>query len=339
MSGYKRDIVIRVVPMNGAESFHWFADRLTDIGGHVRCTPSYTRQMRMREDLNRIKRPVVFARRVAVSIEVFIATMADQWFLQEIEEALDDTQKYSVFLSLDGGVVEREIVWGDDQGMSPMPLRGKTIAGATFTLNVQTKEPILPRGPMMTDPGFGMEYVENPGLEEWVGGQPTGWGGDASNGGETLTITQETTIISEGASSAKLVRSAGAQYLEFKNRPSVGITTLLRGRWYLARMLARGGSTIANAANIDLIWQKTGVVGGVNASPDGKTWVAGQNLVAPTGVVSTGWTTLSAHFRMPSDFIPGEHVYFRTNCYYTGTIYIDDCSIYGPALRPGVSTW
>jgi hypothetical protein len=326
VSGYKRDIVIRVVPTNGAETVHWFTDRLTDLGMHVNCTPTYPRTMQMREDINRVLRPVVFCKRVRVIIEVFIASMADQWFLQEIEEALDDPTNYSVFLSLDGGVVEREIVWDGAEGLNPQPLRGKTCVGATFVLSVQTKAPIGTRGPMMTDPVVGSELLQNGSFEQWGGA------GDVQGFTEVVaggTATQETSLVhTAGGSALKLDRTgAGALWVQQDD------ISLKREAWYRISGWFRSSST--GRGRIQLSNQRLGIA----LVNDGKTW-QGTTQYALDLAVTTAYAYSELYFRADPSFLASDDYRWFSLAYDNpSTLYHDDCSLYGPVLRPGVATW
>lgn len=325
-TGYKRDIVMRIVPVNGAETVYWFTDRLTDLGMHIRCTPTYPRTMTVHEDLNRVLRTNVQRKSAQIQIEVFIATMTDQWFLQEIEEALDDSANYAVFLSLDGGVVERQVVWLNSEGVAPQPLRGKTVVGATFVLSLQTKAPVGPRGPMMTDPGVGAELVQDGGMEQW----PTqSW--EATG---TLTLAQETTIISGGVSSAKVTR-ADTSFQDFRSLTAAEFR-LRSGVWYRYRAMVRGSVAMANAFQLRL----SNSTQAKEVAPDGKTWGA-SGTVFLTASVTTDFALMEGYFRRyPQD--PGTDKY-RPRHVGTWTaaesLYYDDVSVYGPVLRPGVATW
>ncbi len=334
MSGYKRDIVIRIVPVNGAEAVHWFTDRLTDLGIHTACVPVYPRTMTMREDINRILRPRVITKRAQIAISVAIASMADQWFLQEIEEALDDPLNYSVFLSLDGGVVEREVVWLDSGGVAPVPVV-KTCVGATFTLSLQTKEPVGPRGPMMTDPGLGREFLQNGSFEEWTGGNPVAWFSSPASGGETITVAQTGTNVFDGASAALITRApTGGQYLQVA---SDAITGFQRNCWYQVIMRFRG--SVAGSANVNVTAYSPSRTD-FQVRPDGKTWVQFGGDVMPTFTpASASYSTVTAFVRMPPWYDSQTLVYLRTSSYYVGSVRLDGCSFYGPVLRPGYSTW
>jgi hypothetical protein len=328
LSGYKRDIVMRVVPVNGAETVYWFEDRLTDVAGHTRCTVTYPRTMQMREDINRAMRPVVYAKRAQIQIETIIWTMADHWFLQEIAEALDDPAYYSVFLSLDGGVVEREVVWLDANGIPPMPIRGKTVVGATFTLSLQTKYPVDRRGPMMTDPTTGMEFLPDGGMEAWTSGTTLqAWT-------FSMTLAQEATIIAGGTYSAKCTRTDSGTSANFQ--PSAGLTTFRKGVWYRFRAKVRGTAVMASAVRARILNSTQNLAVGT----DGKTWSASGNLILKDSITGA-FDSLETHFRFPPELVYGDSVLPRFQGLWTGgeSLYYDEMSVYGPALRPGYATW
>lgn len=326
MSGYKRDIVMRIVPNNGAESIHWFNDRLTDLGGHVRVgAPVYTRTMRIIEDLNRVRRQRIYARHVSVQIEILIATMADQWFLQEIESALEDPDNYSVFLSLDGGVTEREVFSPDETGMAPSPIRGKTVVGATFVLSLASKEPIGPRGPMMTDPGTGAELLQNGAMEQWVAGSPQGWTSSAAGG----TITQESTIVhTAGGSALRLEINASGFVGCFQS----GIV-LKRNAWYRASGWFNSSST--GRGRIEFNNLRTGL----DVKADGRTWAA-QTQYAIDVAVATSYVYAEMYLRAAVDARADDtYRWYSLGYANPSVLYHDDLSLYGPVLRPGYSTW
>jgi hypothetical protein len=325
---------MRIVPVNGAETIYWFADRLTDIGSHTRCAVSYPRAMTMREDINRVMRPVVHAKRVNVSIEVAILSMADHAMLQEIEEALDDTGNYAVFLSLDGGAVEREVVWMGDGGLSPQPLREKTILGARFELALQSKHPIGKRGPMMTDPGVGEEILQNVGFEDWPGASPPGWG----DSGDYI-LTKETTIKHGGANSGKIERSDA---VSFGALASDNIGDRLRSGVYhrLSFWVISGGATIPVSGTGPIAVYIYNSTLGQTIMPDGHS-IAVTDVVMPIAPVTGSWVQHTAYFRVPQTWLRAHYVDFRFQGYWAGAtpIYHDDVSIVRQVLRPGYATW
>lgn len=337
MSGYKRDIVMRVVPVNGAETIHWFEDRLTDLGQHVRCGVTYPRTMMLREDINRTLRPVVHAKRAQIEIEVMILTMTDQWFLQEIEEALDNPAQYSVFLSLDGGVVEREVVWGGTAGLSATPVRGKTVVGASFVLSLQTKAPVARRGAMMTDPLVGAEAVQDGGIEQWeTTAQPFTW----STTGGIITVARESTIVRTGTYSAKITRSDGVTFGQFTQRNAANSIHLLQGRWYKATAAYRSTVDLSVTSGGPFRWNLYNNNTAEFMNSDGKTLGAGP-LYPLSASLSASWTVATAYFRIPSTWLSTHDMYARFDGYWSSgeSLYYDDVSIVGPSLRPGYATW
>ena len=331
MSGYRWDPVFRVAPINGAETIYWLSDRLTDVGGHTRIGLRYPESMNVREDINRSLRPVVYGIRPEVEISCVILSMADHLFLAEIESALLQPHSHHVYLSLDGGVVEREVVLASVSNAEP--LRGKTILGATFSLRVRCVDLIGRKPAMMTDPGIGEEFVRNGGFEEWSGSVPLGWTGSGGVG----TVAQESTIINSGLSSAKVTRSDGTTSFLFHN---LFLRAVAQGSWYRYRGSVR--------SSIDLTVSGSGPfrVAILNNTltqylqSDGKTWSgSGDFLLKPT--LAASFTQYEGYFRIPSSFKPTDEMYLRHQGYWSATesLYYDDASVYGPVLRPGVATW
>jgi len=79
--------------------------------------------------------------------------------------------------------------------------------------------------------------------------------------------------------------------------------------------------------------------------PDGITWGSASDLV-PAGTVANGaWRDFEGYFRLPSiqRFSQSDGIYFRLSGYFgeTANTYLiyDDASVYGPVLKPGLSTW
>lgn len=330
MSGYRWDPVVRVVPVNGAESVFWFTDRLTDLGSHTRINLRYVEQLTSREDINRTLRPIVYGLRPEVDIECVIYSMADHQFLADIESALLDTQFNDVFLSLDGGVTERRVVLG---GVAdPQPLAGKTIIGARFTLRFRCADLIARRPAMMTDPDLGAEFLPDGSIEDWTAGQPTKWSGT----GGIITVAQESTIKIDGSYSAKVTRSDGSTFGQFYT-PS-GIPALSTGRWYRYRCRAR--ASLADMPN-SLRVQIFNVTRNLFVASDGKTWDVTGDLISTACPFSPGWPTQQAYFRIPTGWSSSDLIVLRHSGYWTASesIYYDALSIYGPALRTGYATW
>lgn len=338
MSGYKRDVVIRIVPRNGSETVYWLEDRLTDAGGHTRCQVRYPETMIMREDINRNLRPVVFGIRPEVEIEAQILSMADQLCLAEIEDALLRPNAYNVYLSLDGGVVEREVVLGS--GSFPDPLRGKTYIGAKFSLAMRCKSLITRKPVMMTDPTIWSEFQGNGAFDDWVSAAvATGWTANAN-----LTFAQEATIKTSGAWSGKGTATGGG-YAELRG---VGPFLMNPAAWYRFRASSRGGQTTALGFTMNL-WNNS-YPGSSGASPFGleanypgsvvRSWANFGRV--RMDLSSSQFNSFDFYFRGPTTpFRSTDEFYLRFDGLQTaGHIgYFDDVSLYGPVLRPGYATW
>jgi len=350
MSGYKRDIVMRIVPRNGTEAVYWFEDQLTDAGGHTRCAVRYPETMTVREDINRNLRPVVFGVRPEVDIECQIATMADQAFLSGIEDALLRPREYSVFLSLDGGVVEREVVLAS--GTMPDPLRGKTYVGARFQLSLRCKSLVQRKPVMMTDPGTGAELILNGGFEEWQSLIiAMGWSPANAN----IQIDQGTGANKQtGTYSAKVTKlTSAANYGAFVYTPTFNLNP---GAWYRLKVSAKGGQTSVAPRGIGAQLWNSSYPASTGANPWALTFqapTAGQSIgpgsgqwsfggVVQQNVSTAGFTSVDVYFRGPTTPMNRSDVFnFRLHGIQdiNEFIYYDDVSLYGPVLRPSYATW
>mgnify|MGYP001176765727 CR=1 FL=1 len=210
MPGYIWDPVVRIVPRNGTDIVYWFADELTDVKGATKIALRYVEEFENHEDVNRSLRPIVFGLRPEVDITCVILSMEDQRFLADIESALLLPRDYDVFLSLDGGVVERQVVLA--KAIDFEPIRGKTVIGASFTLSLKCVDLIDQRPAMITDPGVGVEKLIDPSVEMWVGGVPTHW----THSSASITVTQETVAVrNPGGNSARVLR-LNAGFISFQ---------------------------------------------------------------------------------------------------------------------------
>jgi len=333
VSGYRWDPVFRVVPFNGAERVYWLADRMTDLRGHGRAVVRYQEDKENRIDLNREMHSTVRGLRPEVDLECTIFSMDDQAALAEIESALLQPRRYFVYLSMDGGHVERRVVLNAASDITPVA--GKTIVGAVFRISVVGAKLIDERPTMMVDLGLGEELVQDGGFEQWVAGVPQAWSGSSGIG----TVAEESTIVRSGLRSAKVTRSDGLTSFVFQEELRHAPKT---GGWYRYRGYGRSSIDLALAAAgpfLVAIWNFTK---DIYVASDGKTWDAtsGNNLVLGA-TLAASFTQFEAYFRASSVFLPTDRVYLRHQGYWAGTqsVYYDDESIYGPVLRPGVSTW
>jgi hypothetical protein len=328
VSGYVWDPVFRVVPANGIEEVYWLSDRLTDCGGSARIGIAWPEDQELRVDINRDLRAVVNGVRPEVTIDCTILSMDDQAFLAKIVSRLIRPRDFAVYLSLDGGCVERQVVLS--KSMSIAPLAGKTVIGAAFSLPLRAKSLIDYYPEMMTDPGVGAELVQDGGVEQWESSSVAqAWAATAG-----VTLEQETTVVAVGVSSAKFTRPDGGSPYVFQ--PKVGSTAYRRGVWYRARAKVRGTAVMANAVRLRIFNQTKNVA----VDSNGKTWSVNGNLVVQASNASA-FDQIDAYFRLPDDYRYGELILSRFQGLWTGgeSLYYDDISVYGPVLRPGVATW
>ena len=137
MPGYEWKTQVRIVPQNGLEETIVFATAFSDAGGPVRVDLRYEEVIVEREDVNRVLRPLRLGFRVSPDFTFDIVTTVDQANLAKIANRLMSPD-FNLFLSLDAGVVEREIEM--TRAPSPDPLGGKTANGARFRLGTECIE-------------------------------------------------------------------------------------------------------------------------------------------------------------------------------------------------------
>jgi len=342
VSGYRWDPVVRVVPFNGSETIYWLSDRLTDMGSHTKLRLTYLTDMTTHEDINRNLYPVINAIRPQVEIECLIVSMADQLFLSEIEYALTHPKECDVFLSLDGGCVERKVILGTLSQAEP--INGKTCVGATFRLTMKCFAPIDSKPAMMTDPGVGSEKLQGGSFDDWSSSSVAqGW---EANG--NLTLAQEGTIKKSGDWSAKATVS-GVGYASLTNLAAFSLNP---GAWHRLRVSCRGGQTSNNGLSAQ-IWN-TSFPGSTSSVP--RALLMARPIVGAFGLVwanagavyenisAAAFTSFDCYFRGPKvgpAFKASDIYQFRLHGIVSvGEIaYYDDVSIYGPVLLPGYSTW
>lgn len=327
MTGYKYDVVFRVSAKNGGDAFYWLSDRLTDVGGPLKVAVSYPESKVVREDINRTLRPVVYGVRPEVEITCLILTMSDQLFLSEIEDALLRPSDFSVFISLDGGCVEREVVI--DKVSTAEPLQGKTVLGATFKLSLTCVDLIPSRPALMTDPNVGAEVLANGDMETWQSSTAIQPWTQLLGGGNT--ITQDGSIFANGAYSARLnCATTGANlYLQQD-------VLLRRGVWYLLSVSGVGSQTKSNGMRVVLRHLPTGK----NYLPNGTWSLSAVDLFADP--VYDVWSRFTKYVKLDPSFLPNDtfRLYLIGSNMPSGQyLNLDDASIDGPVLRPGYATW
>lgn len=147
MPGYTWHPRVRMTPLNGLPetidlSTVFFVGS-SPASALVSIELKYQEIQSDRETVNRMLRPLNEGFRVGVKLNFSLYDMSAQYFIiNKIQNRLQDAGLWTVELSLDSsGAIYRVVVL--DKAYSPKPFRGKTVAGAAFTLELLVRDPIL----------------------------------------------------------------------------------------------------------------------------------------------------------------------------------------------------
>ena len=339
MSGYKWDPVIRVVYFNGGEAVYWFSDRLTDLGQHTKVELSYPEVQEIVEDLNRSLRPVIYGVRPEVSIFVHILSMADQMFLAEIETALLSPELCSVYLSLDGGVVDREVVIAAPVPMDP--IRGKTYIGATFTLSLRCKDVITQKPSMATPPTPPHNLLNNGTFDDLPdanvltnSGFETGlispWIAGGGAFGTASIVSTANTL--EGTYCLQLARTSGpGGFNTIQNK-----TGFVSGKWYM--LTARYRNLAAEIQAQIALTVTSGAIVGWQYNPVTDLWQVGAVDVLLTTNLGTAWQFIEVPVLISASIAVGDTIQVQLispTAATTGTLFFDEVEFHGPFNQPG----
>ncbi len=132
MAGYKWQHRIRLDPIDGAGETIVIATAMTQPNP-VRTELEYEPVIDDRQDVNRRLAPRVLGYRPVATLIFQVYDLADDNQIVKIERALAD-DRTDVYLSLDSGTTERKVVLQSRQG--PVPIEGKTVAGAEFRIRL-----------------------------------------------------------------------------------------------------------------------------------------------------------------------------------------------------------
>ncbi len=151
-TGFRWWPVLRCVPDNGAEETIDLRAVLTDLGGPMKTDAKYSALQERRETINRRIVPAPFGFRAEIILTLDILTMADAANWTKIVNRCMSPD-WTVYLSMDGGVTERQVFLSRMDG--PDPLGGKTHVGGRFLLGLTTAE-VFPEMPNFGGIGFGL---------------------------------------------------------------------------------------------------------------------------------------------------------------------------------------
>ena len=252
----------------------------------------------------------------------------------------------AVYLSLDGGYVERQVVLV--KGSSPEPLKGKTILGATFTLEVACKS-LLAEKPVMFPPTLVVEeLIPNGDFEDILvkelltdGGFEAGIFGGAWGKVETGgTASIDTAVYYSGTKALHLRRNVTSGSLYAGNL----FSGLIAGKYY--RISARVKNlNILEPTQMQL---QVGMSGGTKNGYywDGltETWLVGvYNAIYTSttvpGVPTLGqtWTYLEEWMLVDPAIAIGDSCYLscHASTNSVGDVMYDEVSVDGPYDKPG----
>ena len=165
--------------------------------------------------------------------------------------------------------------------------------------------------------------VQNPGFETWTAGKPDSWVVPANSAHATsVTLSQETTIKTEGASSMKLV-------IDANNNPGFQqVIPIVAGKNYVVSVDCY---VVAGDATDTRIWCSFKNATGFYAAANWTTAVAAdpniQKTLQPndyTVVANETWKTVTAKFKAPAD---ATDFVFEFRTYKNATVIYDNASL------------
>ena len=165
--------------------------------------------------------------------------------------------------------------------------------------------------------------VQNPGFETWTAGKPDSWTVPANPAHvSSVTMSQETTIKTEGASSMKLA-------IDANNNPGFQqVIPIVAGKRYIVSVDCY---VVAGDATDTRIWSSFKNATGYYAAANWTTAVAAdatiQSTLQPstyTTVANDTWITVSAKFKAPAD---ATDFVFEFRTYKNATVIYDNASL------------
>lgn len=326
MSGYKREVWMRTVPLDGAEEWFDIGTLLTDAGGPTVARVRYREVRDQRENVNRGLRSIFYGVRPEVQLKFDVATMADHATLATITSRLmrDD---WTVYLSLDGRLTEREVELV--QVPEPMPFNGKTIGGASFTMDLRCRELLDDLPAMMADPETVRDFLFDGAMESWASA--------TALNEYTSVLTGSNSVNREGTEQRSGIYGCRIDRNEAGNASIYQTITagMQPGYWYEAGVYAKGDVAITDGLGIRILNNAQSE----SVGADAKTWAAAS--YAHDQDVTDEYALYTLRFRVDPDFADTDtyNIIFRHDGAVGTSLYLDDAYIRGPVLPPGVSTW
>ena len=334
--GYRFDPWVRYTPKAGRPEEVWLFGAFTDARGPVWCRPDYRPDTVRRVDVNRRVSRLERGIRCVVDFRFEIAAIADQTNFAKLMSRLGRPDLWKVELSLDGGIVWREIKRSSVDG--PDPLAGKPFVGARYQTQVECVD-LLPDYPDMNAdaPGTFREMLRDTSLEDWTSATNLRYWtteGIPTNG----SLNQDSSQLVTGNYSARLDRSvAGAG-----NAVDFYVPTLsgwVPNKWYRVTGWHRANTSITDGVEFVIVRTSPSLLYWRHSNPG---WWATHGGSAEWLDTSTDWKKETLHFQFDQSF--GLTDVMSVRCVHRGPltsdqIFYDDVSCIGPVRKPGINGW
>lgn len=177
--------------------------------------------------------------------------------------------------------------------------------------------------------------VQNPGFESWADGKPSSWVVPAnSSHANAITISQETTVKTEGASSMKLAIN------DLQNPGFQQVIPIVAGKSYIVSIDCY---VVAGDGSDTRIWSSFKNATGFYATANWTAAVAAdpniQKTLQPTGYTTAEngtWVKVSAEFKAPAD---ATDFVFEFRTYKNATVIYDNASLIetGGSTTPSIN--
>lgn len=327
--GYRWHPVVRLVPAYGDARTIDLTQAFTDASGPVETEAGHREEIRRRTDVNRRSRPQIYGFRPFANFSFDILTMEDHASLVDIVGCLSE-QDAKVYLSLDGGITEREVALRRYRG--PRAIAGKQFVGGTYQLQIEAVDLIDRPAAMALDPEDGlMDIVRDGRIEDWASAT------DLTSWTETIvggTVNRDSAEQRSGNHCCRFDRTVDPGKL------SIGQAELrLRpGFWYEMSAWYKGDTVDSTG-----FWMRLRNTQESKEITNLGEWVAVSAPVAEllTFAVSTSYQQAKVRFRVDPTFAVSDTYNFEIqhNSSNGSTIYVDDIDFRGPVLQPGGGTW
>lgn len=339
MGGYRWYPRVRIVPANGNEQQLDLSALMTDAGGPVLINVDYPQDRQDRIDVDRRADQTSFGFRPRVRMTFDINAMADHEHLAKIVQALHRTMDRQVFLSLDGGITEREMQMS--RTPAPRPFNRKTIAGARYELELEAKDLLEEYPAMLPETGdCAQEFLHNGRMEDWTTPSvaPDFWA-YTIGAGPAMTGSQETSTPHEGALSVKLDVVDASTYSDLH---FFHVRGLKPGHWYRLTFWEKATAQRTTGARVNVRNQTKQRDLNTGWDGDPESWIDSTGGAGIRAQSENDWTQHTLLFRTEETHeLTDEYFIFfpHTGMQDGDTLWIDTASLRGPVTPPGGTVW